>query len=237
MSQAFDIKRFVRLVRHDLRSCPKEFVFGGLWMAVGLVPIIVLSHQYITHDYAGTLYRVFMLVTMIAIESVMVPQSVYPNVGKKKQGIYYAMLPATKAEKHLSMATVAMVVIPVMLIAVGLASDVLLTAVHLPGYDRYFWQAERWHSIDVPMIVGIVVSFIGAVFASIYANAILHKGLHCFVFIVAMLWLVCGMIAVPAIFYIKEPAQGIYWAVIAVETAVAVLFIWLSRREMDKLQY
>ncbi|MGX8713075.1 MAG: hypothetical protein ACSW8I_05240 [bacterium] len=237
MSQRFDIKRFVQLVRHDLRSCPKEFVFGGLWMAVAFAPLMVLSQQYIGHDHiGGTIYRISMMVSMIAVESMMVPQGVYPNVGKKKRGIYFAMLPATKAEKHLSMATVAMVVTPVTLIAVGLAFDMLLTAVHLPGYDKYFWQAEAWHSFDFPMIAGIVVTFIGAVFASIYANAILHKGLRNFVSIVAMLWLVCGMIAAPTIFY-RESAPGLYWAVIAVEAAMALLFAWLSRRKMDKLEY
>ena len=236
MSQSFDIRRFGKLVRHDLRSCSKEYVYGGLWMAVAFAPVMVLSQQYVVHDYVGTLYRISMMVSMIAFYSMMVPQSIYPNVGKKKRGIYFAMLPATKAEKHLSMATVAMVVTPVVLIAVGLAFDVLLTAVHLPGYDRYFWQAEAWHSISLQMIVGIVVTFIGAVFASMYANAIRHKGLRYIVYMVAWLWLIGGMIAAPVIFDI-ESAQGVYWVVIAVEAAVALLFAWLSRRKMDKMSY
>ena len=237
MSQRFDIKRFVLLVRHDLRSCPKEFVIGGLWTAIAFAPLMVLTQHFIGHNHiGGTIYRIAMMVSMIAVESMMVPQSVYPNVGKKKHGIYFAMLPATKAEKHLSMATIAMVVTPVTLIAVGLAFDMLLTAVHLPGYDKYFWQAEAWHSFDFPMIAGMLVTFIGAVFASIYANAILHKGLRNCVSIMAMLWLVCGMIGAPAFFYV-ESAPGIYWAVIAVEAAMALLFAWLSRRKMDKLEY
>ena len=236
MSQSFDIRRFGRLVRHDLRSCPKEYVYGGLWLAVGFAPIMVLSQQYIIHDFASTFYRISMMVSMIAFYGMMVPQSVYPNVGKKKRGIYFAMLPATKAEKHLSMATVSMVVTPVVLLAIGIAFDMLLTAVHLPGYDKYFWQAEAWHSISLQMIVGIVVTFIGAVFASMYANAILHKSLRYLVYTLAWLWLVGGMIAAPAIFDI-ESAQGVYWAVIAVEAAMALLFAWLSRRKMDKMEY
>ena len=236
MRHSFDINRFVKLVRHDVRSCSKEYVLGGLWMAVAFAPIMVLSQQYIGHDHVGTLYRISLMVSMIAFYSMAVPESVYPNVGKKKRGIYFAMLPATKTEKHLSMTTVAMVVTPVVLIAVGLAVDVLLTAVHLPGYDKYFWQAEAWHSVDFPMIVGIVVTFIGAVFASIYANTFFHKGLRYSVYAVAWIWLVCGMIAVPAIFS-RESAQGIHWAVIAVEAAMTLLFAWLSRHKMDKMEY
>ena len=236
MRNTFDINRFGKLVRHDLRSCPKEYVYGGLWLAVGFAPIMVLSQQYVIHDIASTIYRISMMVSMIAFYGVMVPQSVYPNVGKKKRGIYFAMLPATKAEKHLSMATVSMVVTPVVLLAIGIVFDMLLTAVHLPGYDKYFWQAEACHSISLQMIIGIVVTFIGAVFASMYANAILRKGLRYLVYMMAWIWLVGGMIAAPAIFDI-ESAQGVYWVVIAVEAAMALLFAWLSRRKMDKMEY
>lgn len=236
MSQSFDIRRFGKLVRHDLRSCPKETFIGGIWLAIGFVPVLVLSQQYIAHDPVGTFYRISMMVSMIAFDSMMIPKGIYPNVGKKKRGIYFAMLPATKAEKHLSMATVAMMVVPVILIVIALAFDALLTAVHLPGYNRYFWQAEAWHSISLQMVVGVGVTFIGTVFACIYANAIRNKGLRYIVYMVAWFWLIGGMIAAPAIFDI-ESAQGIYWVVIAVEAAMTLLFAWLSRRKMDNLEY
>ena len=236
MNQTFDIIRFVKLVRHDVRSCPKEYALGGLWMAVAFAPTMVLSQQFVVHDQVGTFYRFTLMVSMIAFYSMIVPKSIYPNVGKKKRGIYFAMLPAAKAEKHLSMATVSMVVTPMVLLAVGLAVDMLLTAVHLPGYDRYFWQAEAWQSVSLQMVVGVAVTFIGTVFACIYANAVRQKGLRYIVYFVAWLWLLGGTMVAPAIVY-KESAQGIYWAVIAVEAAMAVLSAWLSRRKMDKMSY
>ena len=236
MGQSFDITRFAKLLRHDVRSSPKEYAFSGLWMAIGFAPLMVLTQQYIAHDHVGTLYRIIMMVGEIAVYALFVPHSVYPNVGKKKRGIYFALLPATKAEKHLSMATVSMVLSPIVLLAIGLISDVLLTAVHLPGYDKYFWQAEAWHSISLQMIVSVVVSFIGAVFAAIYSNAVRHKGLRYIVYFAASLGLIGGMIGVPALIYVKH-GSSIYWVVIAIETAMALLFAWLSRRKMDKMEY
>ena len=236
MSQTFDMNRFVKLVRHDVRSCPKEYAFSGLWMAIGFPPLMVLTQQYIAHDHVGTFYRIIMMVSQIAVYALFVPQSVYTNGGKKKRGIYFAMLPATKAEKHLSMATVSMVVTPVVLLAIGLVTDVLLTAVHLPGYDKYFWQAEAWNSINLQMIVSVIVAFISAVFASIYANAVMHKGLRYIVYFAACLWLIGGIIGVPALIYVRH-SSSIYWVVIAIETAMALLFAWLSRRKMDKIEY
>jgi len=45
MSQTFDIKRYGRLVRHDVRSCPRETLYSGLWMALAFAPLMVLSQQ------------------------------------------------------------------------------------------------------------------------------------------------------------------------------------------------
>lgn len=236
MSRTFDIRRFGRLVWHDVRSCPREYLFSGLWVAAAFAPLMVLTQPLFGGDTFGTFYRLTMMVSMIALQGAMVPMYVYPNAGKKKRGIYFAMLPATKAEKHLSMVFVSMVVTPMVLLAIGLTCDVLFTVVHLPGYHKYFWQAEMWHTIDLQMIVGVVVTFIGAVFANIYANAIQRKGLRYIVYTVAWLWLIGGMIAAPALFYVKS-APVIYSVVIAVEVSMTLLFAWLSRRQLDRMSY
>ena len=237
MSQTFDIKRFGQLVRHDVRSCPRETLYSGLSMALAFAPLMVLSQQLLGNEYThGTLYRLAMMVDMVAWWALMIPSQVYPNVGKKKRGIYFAMLPATKAEKHAAMATVAMVVAPVVLIAIGLACDVLLTAVHLPGYNKYFWQSGTWHAVTLPMVVGVGLTFVGAVFGSMYANTIRHKSLRYLVYAFIWAWLIVGLVAIP-IALDGEDAEGFYWVVIAIDAAVALFFAWLSRRKMDKMSY
>lgn len=236
MSRTFDIKRFCQLVRHDVRSCPKGHIFAGLWMATLFTPLMVLTTPLFGGDKAGTLYRIIMMGGMIASFSLMLPSAIYLNVGKKKRGIYFAMLPATKAEKHLSMATVMLLVSPVTLLAIGLILDTILTAVHLPGYDKYFWQSTAWQSISPQMVIGAALAFVGSVFGSIFANTFQQKGLRYIIYGLAGVWLMVGLLALPAISYIENDTDA-YWYVIAAEVVLALLFAWLSRHKMDKMEY
>lgn len=233
MSQTFDIKRYGRLVRHDVRSCPKETLFAGLWMALAFAPLMVLSRQWLGQEQHGTFYRLALMVCMVAWWALMIPNQVYPNVGKKKRGIYFAMLPATKAEKHASIATL-MVLTVVVLMAIGLAEDVLLTAVHLPGYTKYFWQSETLRFLDLPMVLGTLFTFLTAMFGMIWANTVTNNTLRGILQVLLFLLMIGGLVFFPL--YFDNRPQG-YWVVIAVE-AVATLFLaWLSRHRMDRMTY
>lgn len=236
MSKTFDIKRFGQLVRHDVRSFPQEGLFAGLWFATLFAPLMVLLQPLLGGSTVGTFYRLTLMVSMIAVYGMMVPMYVYPHVGKKKRGIYFAMLPATKAEKHLSMAIVSMVVAPVVLLVIGLTCDVLFTVVHLPGYHKYFWQAEPWQAVTLPMVVGVALAFVGAVFGAMYANTFQRKGLRYLLSALMWAWLIVGLMALPILFDTNEIGDA-YWVVIAAEAAFALLFAWLSRRRMDKMGY
>lgn len=233
MSQTFDIKRYGRLVRHDVRSCPKETLFAGLWMALAFAPLMVLSRQWLGQEQYGTFYRLALMVGMVTWWALMIPTQVYPNVGKKKRGIYFAMLPATKAEKHASIATV-MVLTVVGLMAIGLVEDVLLTAVHLPGYTKYFWQSETLRFLDLPMVLGTLFTFLVAMFGMIWANTVANNTLRGILQVLFFLLLVGGLVFFPL--YFDNRPQG-YWVVIAVEATATLFLAWLSRRRMDRMTY
>lgn len=234
MNKSFDIKRFCRLVWHDVRSCPKEYITSGLSLALTFSPLMVLSQQLLGNDYThGTFYRLVLMIGMVTWWALMVPSNVYPNMGNKKRGIYFAMLPATKAEKHASIATV-MVLVAVVLTAIGLTVDVLLTAVHLPGYTKYFWQSQTFQFIDLPVVVGSVFAFLGPVFGMIWANTLTKNNLRLAMMVLMFLWMI-GMLYAPPLFLDDKPQA--YWIVIAVEVAVTLFLAWLSRWRMDHMTY
>lgn len=234
MNKSFDIKRFCRLVWHDVRSCPKEYIISGLSLALTFSPLMVLSQQLLGNDYThGTFYRLVLMIGTVTWWALMVPSNVYPNMGNKKRGIYFAMLPATKAEKHASIATV-MVLMAVVLTAIGLTVDVLLTAVHLPGYTKYFWQSQTFQLIDLPMVVGSVFAFLGPAFGMIWANTLTKNNLRLAMIVLMFLWMI-GMLYAPPLFFDGKPQA--YWIVIAVEVAVTLFLVWLSRWRMDHMTY
>lgn len=234
MNKSFDIRRFCRLVWHDVRSCPKEYITSGLSLALTFSPLMVLSQQLLGNDYThGTFYRLVLMIGMVTWWALMVPSNVYPNMGNKKRGIYFAMLPATKAEKHASIATV-MVLVAVVLTAIGLMVDVLLTSVHLPGYTKYFWQSQTFQFIDLPMVVGSVFAFLGPAFGMIWANTLTKNNLRLAMMVLMFLWMI-GMLYEPPLFFDGKPQA--YWIVIAVEVAVTLFLAWLSRWRMDHMTY
>ena len=234
MSQTFDIKRFGQLVRHDVHSCPRETLYTGLWMALAFTPLMVLSQQLLGNEYThGTLYRLALMVGMVTWWALMIPTQVYPNVGKKKRGIYFAMLPATKAEKHASIATL-MVLTVVGLMAIGLAEDVLLTAVHLPGYTKYFWQSETLRFLDLTVVMGTLFTFLVALFGMIWANTVANNTLRGILQVLLFLLMIGGLVVLPIALDNRPQA---YWVVIAVEAAATLFLAWLSRRRMDRMTY
>lgn len=229
----FDITRFVKLVRHDVRSCPMETLYSGLSLALTFAPLMMLSQQLLGQEQYGTFYRLALMVSMVTGWALMIPTQVYPNVGKKKRGIYFAMLPATKAEKHASIATL-MVLTVVVLMAIGLTEDVLLTAVHLPGYTKYFWQSETLRFLDLPMVLGTLFTFLVALFGMIGANTVANNTLRGFLQVLLFLLMIGGLVVLPIALDNRPQA---YWVVIAVEAAATLFLAWLSRHQMDRMTY
>ena len=232
MSQTFDIRRFGKLVRHDVRSCPGEYKWPGLWMPTLFPLLMVLSQQFFGEYNHGTLYRLALMVGMTAFWTLEAPAHAYPNVGKKKRGIYFAMLPATKAEKHLSMATF-MVTYFVALMVIGLVFDVLLTAVHVPGYTKYLWQSATLPMIDLPMLLGCGLAFAGPMFGLMFANTLQGRHVRQIAMVVMFGWLIAGLILFPVIL----DGEDFQWIVITVEAVLTLCLAWLSRRRMDRMTY
>ena len=232
MNNSIDIKRFGQLLLHDVRSCPEEYKWPGLWMSTAFPFLMVLSQHFLGEYNHGTLYRLALMVGMTAFWALAAPMYAYPNVGKKKRGIYFAMLPATKAEKHLSMVTF-MVAYFVALMILGLVVDVLLTAVHVPGYTKYLWQSATLHQVDLPMLLGCGLAFLGSMFGLMFANTLQGKRVRPLVSGLMFGWLVAGLIIHP----VMLDGEDSQWIVIAIEAVLTLFLAWLSRYRMDRMTY
>ena len=232
MSPSFDIKRFGKLLQHDVRTCPGEYKWPGLWMSTAFPLLMVLSQYFLGEYDRGTIYRIMLMLGMTAFWALMAPVQAYSKVGKKKRGIYFAMLPATKTEKYLSMVTL-MVTYFLAMMAIGLAFDVLLTAVHIPGYSKYFWQSSSLQYVDLPMLLGCGLAFLGAMFGLVFANTLQGHLARPLVTVVMYGWLVSGMILFPAILN----GVDFQWIVIAIEAIPTLFLAWLSYRRMNRLTY
>lgn len=237
MSQTFDIKRFGQLVLHDVKRCsPRVGTVGAVLISeLTFTPLMVLSQNFLTQDPHGAGYRLMLMVLMSAFLASMMPMQLYPNVGKKKTGVYFAMLPASKWEKYLSMALLSLVLVPLTLMVANVAIDSLLTAVQAPYYHKYLWQSEALQWIEPAMVCNCALAFIGPTLGFIYANAIQNKTCRNIMSIVLWLWLMGGVFSM----MILEMADlaGMGWYIVAAQALLAVLMGFLGWNKMKKMNY
>ena len=238
MSQSFDFTRFSKLLRHDVHLClPRHSAYGSLLLSeLAFVPVLTLFQNLTGAEY-GTSYRLCMIVLMSALLATQAPTQIYANIGRKKKrgDIYFAMLPASKLEKYLSIATLTIVLIPLALLTASLAIDCLLTAVHAPFYSIYLWQAEVFDWLTLPMYFNVLLAFIVTAFGFIFANTLSGKGWRALLYFILWLWMM-GFAMSPA-FLGESKFAVILWCMVGVQVVFAALMALLGWNKMNKLGY
>ena len=235
MNNSFDIQRFGKLVWHDVRRCLPALGNVGATM-LGLLAFTPLTTmmQGATGLEQGASYRLALMTTMTLFLASTVPTQLYANIGpKRKRGdVYFAMLPASKLEKYLSIAVLSLVLVPVVLMVCNVVIDSLLTAVHAPFYSLYLWQSEVMEMLTLPLLCNGVLVFVGSTLGFIYANCMWAAKLRPVLFFVLWLWLMGGMIL--PIFIDSTAMQ---WALVGVQAVFAALAAIVSWNKMNKMGY
>lgn len=238
MSQTFDIKRFGKLVKHDLLRClPTNSMVGAIMISsVVFTPFFMLMNQFMDNSY-GPGGRLSLMVLMSTFIATQIPMQLYTVASKKqkKAGIYFAMLPASKCEKYLSMVLLSLVIAPLIMMSANLLLDSLLTTVHFPGYRKYLWQTDLLGVIDVTVFVGCSVAVVGAVLGFIYVNALNSKVWRTIVSILLWIWLYLTVLAPIFLDYASLDKMPIL--LIIIEVMAAALMGWLGWSKMNKMGY
>lgn len=237
MNNTFDIQRFGKMLRHDVRRfSPSYGVVGPMMISLVLfVPLITL-----VHGVTGTLevdasYRLSMMTMITLFDAASLPLQLYANIDRKKRnsGIYYAMLPASKLEKYLSIAVLSLVLVPVAVMAVNIALDTILVTVHAPYYSQYLWQSGLMGWLTLPVLGNCLLVFVGATLGFIFANCIKSSGWRNIVSFLLWIWLIGGMM--PPVFLNGIPYA--VWIVIAVNALLTALMAIISWNKMKKMAY
>ena len=239
MNNSFDIHRFWKLVLHDVRRCsPRISPFGSslifmLWFVPGMVLI-----NGVTGQLNGAGYRIIMAVGMPLVMSSLLPTQLYANVARKKKrgDVYFAMLPASKCEKYLSIALLSMVIAPSVMIAYNVLLDTLLTAVHMPFYHKYMWQADILQWLNFPMLCNSVVAFVGPTLGFIFANTIRKKAWLALLCFTLWIWMM-GSLYGGVILFNELENEVIMWGIVVAQVLLAILMGFLGWNRMKKIGY
>ncbi len=239
MNNSFDIHRFGKLLKHDVKRLSLSYSGMGAEMAGELlfVPIMMLA-QGLTGQNEGVGYRIVMAGVMSLFLASQIPLQLYAGVARKqKRGdIYFAMLPASKCEKYLSIALLSLVLAPLAMIVGNVAFDSLLTAVHMPFYHGYMWQSGVWQYVNLPLLCNCVMAFVGPTLGIIYANAIRNQSGRRLMCLLAWAWMMGGEL-LGFILFIDLENEAVLWAIFAAQALVTVLMGFLGWNKMKKMSY
>lgn len=152
MNNTFDWNRFRKLVAMDLRS-----IWAKFGMTLLIITLLPIAAWLLFTVLAGTSFpiapefRWAEILGLALLCACMAPSRMYRTCNLPKEGIYFAMLPASKLEKYLSMWLICGVVCPLLCLAGGVVLDLLLSVV--PGcYSGYFWQLDNLQIIKAEVM-------------------------------------------------------------------------------------
>ena len=138
MSNSFNISRFGKYWLYDLKMAWKRFGFGFMFTSIfpiiyyilGAILVVLFSKEHNLSDYHGIEFAGRAIAFGIASGVLVLsyPKGVYGLVTDKEKGSAWLMLPASRLEKFTAMMLNCLVIVPIIFIALYLASDAILTA-------------------------------------------------------------------------------------------------------------
>ena len=148
MNNTFSFKRFKNLLLNDGKMYYRNF--GIILLLLCCLPAIFLVTHLLFGGQTGTEFR-YIFINFIAIIAMMVvPEKVYGKVNLSREGIGFAMLPASSLEKFLSMFIYCAIVTPIIAILGSYLIDTLLSFLPFSGMDnRISLFSDEYYSSDI----------------------------------------------------------------------------------------
>lgn len=134
-----DWNRFCKVVAKDFRNMWP--MFGTTMVILAALPFAVwLFMTVLGGDNMPPDIRLIMIEVVAYVAAIMAPSRMYRTWNLRNEGIYYAMLPASKLEKFCSALLFSLVVCPLAVYLGSMALDVFLTALPFGPWKDWLWQ-------------------------------------------------------------------------------------------------
>lgn len=142
MNNRFDWNRFCKVVNKDFRNLWP--LFGTTMIILAILPFAVWLFMVVVARDASMPpdFRLMMIEFVATVAALMAPSRMYRTWNLRNEGIYYAMLPASKLEKFLSALIFSLVVCPLAVFLGSMALDMFLTVLPFGSWDEWIWQGK-----------------------------------------------------------------------------------------------
>ena len=134
MNNTFSFNRFKNLLLKDGKTYIRNF--GTSLIVWCCLNAIFWIFNLLFGTTSDPLFRFGMLCTWTALAMMMVPSKVYGNANLSREGVGFAMLPASSLEKFVSMFIYCAIVTPVVVFFGGYLVDALLSVFPFGGFEK-----------------------------------------------------------------------------------------------------
>ncbi|MBO5420180.1 MAG: hypothetical protein J6A22_08890 [Bacteroidales bacterium] len=174
MNRIFNIKRFGRYLKSDIRSCTADY--GLSLMLISLMGVIIYIGTILmglifngTWEGPGVGFRLTAFAVCMFVLVVTMPVKCYGKITAKKEGSDWLMVPVAKTEKFLSMVIMTVFIVPVVSAGTYLCLDAITCAI-----DKTCGESL------ISSFGSLIVNFFGMT-ATVYSEAGAVPGLQEFI--------------------------------------------------------
>ncbi len=251
MNNSFDFKRFGLLVAYDWKRYFRNF---GITLIVWIsVPIIFWVSSLVFGFELPVEVRECIIFVLVAITLMLAPSRIYGKVNLPREGVGFAMMPATGLEKFFSMLLYCSIITPIVTLFGSWLVDSLLTLLPFGGFKEFAMYEDFLRNINFGDFVMLVVSLVTAAWSVssifMFGNMVfkhLKTGktfawVMLIVFTLAMIlqlfqfWNAFGMWVTDTSYQVG--VRFLPWLYSAIQMAVAIVFYVLTYRKIKIQKY
>ena len=242
MNNKFDFKRFKQVVAEDWRLYFRRF---GITLTVwACLPIVIWITSLVFEIDVAPEVRFGFILAFIAATVMTVPAHVYGKVNLSRDGVSFAMLPATSSEKFLSMVLFCSIVTPLFCFLGAWLVDTLLTLLPFGGFKAFVEPFDLEYPVHNTLVGAMLFFTESSLF--MLGNMVFKKRKtgKTFAWILLILFVLTLIIQIPFIMdgldYISEHLTNpyaAYWSGIAFLLVLTTCFNLLTYRKIKNQKY
>ena len=163
MSNTFNIKRFNQVLAYDWKRFIRNF---GITLLVWIsIPVMFWVTSLVFDFEMDPIVRLFIILGLIAITVMSAPSRIYGKVNLPREGVGFAMLPASSMEQFWSMFLYCSLVTPVLTLVGAWLVDCLMTLLPFGGFKEFIPILDALEGVPFGTLVAIVVLLVTSAWA------------------------------------------------------------------------
>ena len=251
MNNSFDFKRFGQLLAYDWKRYVRNF---GITLIVWIsIPIILWVASLVFGSELPVEAREMLILGIVAITLMSAPSRIYGKANLSREGVSFAMLPASGLEKFLSMFVYCSLVTPALALVGAWIVDSLMALLPFGGFNGIAMYEDFLRDISFGDFVMLVVSLVTAAWAEssifMFGNMVFKRrkagktiawGIL-IVFVLTLLlqlahfWNAFGMWVTET--SVQLETRFLPWVYSAFQLVVAIVFYVLTYRKIKTQKY